>query len=70
MQSLIDINNPPLLLPLPHLLYYNIAMATSHRHAAPVLPGWSLLRLSVAQRLAGALILSGLLWLAVFWAIR
>jgi hypothetical protein len=52
------------------MLHYNIGMFAFRRHAEPVLPGFSLLRLSAAQRLLGALALSGLLWAAVLWVIR
>lgn len=52
------------------MLHYNIAMSGFHRHAAPALPGFSLLRLSAAQRLIGAVALSALLWVAVLWVIR
>jgi hypothetical protein len=40
-------------------------MAAPHRHAEPDLPGFSLLRLSVAQRFFGAVGLSAVLWAAV-----
>jgi hypothetical protein len=39
---------------------------TNHIH--PIQSQASLLRLSAAQRLAGALVLAALLWAAVLWA--
>lgn len=51
---------------------------SAHDHAAhghaphahpPTPPGFSLLRLSAAQRLAGALALIAVIWTGVFWAI-
>jgi hypothetical protein len=43
--------------------------AHPHRHAVAAEPGFSLLRLSVAERLAGAGLIAGLLWLLVWWAL-
>jgi hypothetical protein len=40
-----------------------------HAHPSPVIAP-SLLRLSALQRLAAAAATSGILWLAVLWAIR
>ncbi len=59
------------------MLYYIIAPASeiflphshAHRHATPVEPGFSLLRLSAAERLAGVGVVAALLWLAVWWAL-
>jgi hypothetical protein len=42
--------------------------APDHAHPSPAIPA-SLLRMSAAQRLAGALGLSVLLWAAVWWAL-
>ena len=58
-------------------LYYIIASLPEpglsqphvHRHAASLEPGFSLLRLSAAERLAGAGLIAGLLWLLVWWAL-
>lgn len=48
-----------------------------HAHAAPAVavarradPGFSLLRLSALQRLAGAGVIIAVLWLAVLWALN
>jgi hypothetical protein len=41
----------------------------AHRHATPVEPGFSLLRLSAVERLAGVGVIAALLWLAVWWAL-
>jgi hypothetical protein len=47
----------------------------AHLHArvsvavASHLPGFSLLRLSALERLAGAAALAGLIWAGVFWAL-
>jgi len=38
--------------------------------ARPVVPGFSLLRLSAGQRLAGAGLIVLALWGAVFWALQ
>jgi hypothetical protein len=46
-----------------------LSQSPAHRHAAAVEPGFSLLRLSAAERLAGAGLISGLLWLMVWWAL-
>jgi hypothetical protein len=43
--------------------------AHPHRHAVAAEPGFSLLRLSAAERLAGAGLIAGLLWLLVWWAL-
>ena len=40
----------------------------AHDPAAVVAPGPSLLRMSALERLAGAGVLSGLIWLGVKWA--
>ena len=40
-----------------------------HDHAQAHAPGLSLIRVSAAQRVAGAAALAGLLWLGVFWAL-
>lgn len=47
-------------------------MAHHHHHSrGPIVaPPWSLLRLSAGQRLAGAGVLSAVLWALVFWAVR
>jgi len=49
----------------------------SHGHTHPAAavvrradPGFSLLRLSALQRLAGAGVIIALLWLAVLWALK
>ncbi len=41
----------------------------AHRHATPVEPGFSLLRLSAVERLAGAGMIAAALWIAVWWAL-
>ena len=46
-----------------------LSQSHAHRHATPVEPGFSLLRLSAAERLAGVGVVSALLWLAVWWAL-
>ena len=40
----------------------------AHAVAAPA--GWSLLRASVAERLAGSAVLLAVLWALVFWAMQ
>lgn len=42
----------------------------AHDPAAVAIPGFSLLRLSALDRLAGSLVLSGAIWLGVWWALR
>ncbi|MDH7799801.1 MULTISPECIES: hypothetical protein [unclassified Beijerinckia] len=39
-------------------------------HARAAIPGFSLLRLSAGQRLAGAGLIVIALWAAVFWALK
>ncbi len=43
-----------------------------HTHLAPTTwtPGFSLLRLSVVQRLGGVAVLIALIWSGVFWAMH
>jgi hypothetical protein len=41
-----------------------------HRHAHGQTPLSSLLRMSARQRLAGAVVLIGALWVLVFWAVQ
>ena len=41
----------------------------AHDPAAVVAPGLSLLRMSALDRLLGAALLSGLIWLGVKWAV-
>jgi hypothetical protein len=40
----------------------------AHPHSHPIRARASLLRLSAAQRLGGAVVLAALLWAAVLWA--
>jgi hypothetical protein len=40
----------------------------AHPHSHPIRAQPSLLRLSAAQRVAGAVVLAALLWAAVLWA--
>jgi hypothetical protein len=47
----------------------------AHGHAAPrraaeAVPKWSLLRASLAERLAGVALLLATLWALVFWALQ
>lgn len=41
----------------------------SRTHASPTSPTVSLLRMSAAQRVAGASVVLGMLWAAVAWAL-
>jgi hypothetical protein len=45
-------------------------VSAHHAHAPIAVPGLSLLRMSVPQRLLGAGALLGLLWLGVLWALN
>lgn len=42
----------------------------AHDPAAVVIPGFSLLRMSALERLAGAVALCALIWAGVWWAMR
>ena len=46
-----------------------LATSHHHHHAALIEAGFSLLRLSVAERLMGAAAILAALWLAVWWAL-
>jgi hypothetical protein len=56
----------------PHIHAHADGVAHVHRHApAPAFrPGFSLLRLSAVERLAGAAAVAALIWAGVWWALH